>query len=172
MQAFSDWLIGFGVGDFVNAYDWVWPLGEILHFIGMALLIGTVGLLDARILGFAKGLPIASLERLVPYGVVGFAFNFVTGVIFVMGNPTGGPIAYLENLAFQIKMILILIAGINILIFYFTGISRAAEAVGANGEAALNAKLVAGTSLVIWFAVIVFGRLIMYNDTLLLFLGM
>lgn len=172
MQAISDWLIGLGLGQFVNDYDWVWPVCEMLHFIGMALLIGTVGLLDARILGFGKGLPIASLEKLVPIGVAGFVINAVTGAIFVSGNPTGGPIAYLENLAFQIKMLLILIAGINILIFYFAGISKAATAVGPSDEAAPNAKVVAAASLVLWFGVIFFGRLIMYNDTLLLFLGM
>ena len=172
MEALSDWMIGLGLWRIVNDYDWVWPLCEIVHFVGMALLIGTVGLLDARILGFGKGLPIASLEKLVPIGVAAFVMNLVTGLIFVIGNPTGGPIAYLENLAFQIKLGLIMIAGINILFFYFTGISKDAKAVGPSGDAAASAKLIATASLVLWFGVIFFGRMIMYNDTLLLFLGM
>jgi hypothetical protein len=53
---------------FVNKHDWVWPICEMRHFIGMALLIGTVGWLDIRILGFGKGVPIAGLEKLVPSG--------------------------------------------------------------------------------------------------------
>jgi hypothetical protein len=44
---------------------------SILHFVGMALLIGTVGLLDVRILGIAKGVPLAALEKLVPVGIAG-----------------------------------------------------------------------------------------------------
>jgi hypothetical protein len=157
---------------FVNDYDWVWPICEMFHFIGMALLIGTVGLLDVRILGFLKGLPIASLEKLIPLGILGFVFNVVTGFIFVAGNFSGGPMAYLGNLAFQIKMILILIAGLNLAVYYFMGIARDAESVSASGDAATSAKVVAVVSLVSWFGVIYFGRLIMYNDTLLYALGM
>jgi len=66
MEAISNLLSAFGLDEFVNAYDWVWPVCEILHFMGMAALIGTVGLVDLRILGFAKSIPIGQLERLVP----------------------------------------------------------------------------------------------------------
>jgi hypothetical protein len=155
----------------VNDYDWVWPICEMLHFIGMALLIGTVGLLDLRILGLAKGIPIARLEHLISIGVVGFALNVTTGLVFVTGNVAGGPMAYLGNLAFQIKMLLILIAGLNLAAYYFTGIARAAAAVPADSDAAPAAKVVAAVSLLAWFGVIYFGRMIMYNDTLLYALG-
>ena len=160
------WLVAF-----VNDYDWVWPICEMFHFIGMALLIGSVGWLDIRILGLGKGVPIASLERLVPLGILGFVLNAVTGIVFVAGNDAG-PIAYLGNLAFQIKMLLVLIAGVNLVAYYFTGIQRAADAVPGNGDAAAGAKVVAIVSLVSWFGVIYFGRMIMYNDTLLYALGL
>lgn len=156
----------------INDYDWAWPVCEMIHFVGMAMLIGSIGLLDFRILGLGKGLPISKLEALVPLGVAGFVANLITGIIFVLANPSGGPTAYVMNLSFQIKMILILIAGINALAFYFTGIAKQTDAVGPSGTAPLNAKVVAATSLVLWFGVIIFGRLIMYEDTLLYFLGM
>jgi hypothetical protein len=159
------------LAEFVNAYDWVWPICEMLHFIGMALLIGTVGWLDIRILGFGKAVPIASLEKLIPVGVVGFALNAGSGFVFVAGNPAGGPLAYLDNLAFQIKMVLILIAALNLAAYYVTGIARTAEGVPAGGDAAPSAKLVASVSLLAWFGVIYFGRMVMYNDTLLYALG-
>lgn len=155
----------------VNDYDWVWPICEMLHFIGMALLIGTVGWLDLRILGFGKAVPIASLEKLIPLGVLGFALNVGSGAVFVMGNTAGGPGAYLLNLAFQIKMVLILIAGANLAAYYFMGTAREAERVPAGGDAAPAAKAVAVVSLVSWFSVIYFGRMVMYNDTLLYALG-
>jgi len=172
MEAISNLLSAFGLDTFVNAYDWVWPVCEIFHFIGMAALIGTVGLVDLRILGFAKSIPIGQLERLVPIGVVGFLTNAITGFIFVAGNPVGGPMEYLTNLSLQLKLLLILIAGINVLIFYFAGIARETNAVGPGGDAPRAAKIVAATSLVAWFGVIFFGRLIMYNDTLLYALGL
>lgn len=156
---------------FVNKYDWVWPICEMLHFIGMALLIGTVGWLDIRILGFGKGVPIAGLEKLVPIGILGFALNVGSGFIFVAGNPAGGPMAYLDNLAFQIKMLVILVAGLNLAAYYFTGIARAAAEVPAGSDAAPAAKVVAVVSLLAWFGVIYFGRMVMYNDTLLYAFG-
>ena len=172
LEALANLLGGTGIDVFVNANDWVWPLGEILHFFGMALLIGTVGLVDARILGVGKGIPIAALEKFLPLGVIGFVVNALTGFVFVAGNPVGGPMDYLANLSFQIKMLLILIAGLNLLAFYATGISRATQNVSADGDAPRNAKIVAVVSIVVWFSVIVFGRLIMYNDTLLYALGL
>lgn len=172
LQTISDLMASTNLVDFVNGYDWVWPLGEVLHFMGMAALIGTVGVVDARILGLAKGISIAQLEKLIPIGVVGFVVNAITGFIFVAGNPVGGPMEYLGNLSLQLKLLLILIAGINLFAFYFFGIARETDAVSATGDAPRSAKIVAATSLVAWFGVIFFGRLIMYNDTLLYALGL
>jgi hypothetical protein len=159
------------MADFVNDYDWVWPICEMLHFVGMALLIGSVGILDLRILGLLKDVPIARLEKLVPVGIVGFALNVTTGLIFVTGNTAGGSMAYISNLAFQIKMLLVLIAGLNLAAYYVTGIARTAATVPPSSEAAPAAKVVAVISLLAWFGVIYFGRMIMYNDTLLYALG-
>ncbi|HVY67099.1 MAG TPA: hypothetical protein VHH11_19980 [Gammaproteobacteria bacterium] len=172
VDTFIKLLLSTGVNDYVATHDWVWPVCEILHFFGMAMLIGSVGLVDLRILGVAKGVPIKSLERFVPLGVIGLLINVTTGLIFVGGNPVGGPQEYLGNLAFQIKMTLILIAGLNVLVFYVFGIARAADATPPDGNAPTSAKFVAGLSLLLWLSVIVFGRYIMYNDTLLYVLGL
>jgi hypothetical protein len=161
-----------GLDNYVATHDWVWPVCEILHFFGMAMLLGSIGLIDIRVLGIAKGLPIKTLERLAPIGVFGILINVTTGFIFVAGNPVGGPQEYLTNLAFLIKMTLIAIAGVNVLVFYVFGIARAADATPPDGNAPTSAKVVAGLSLLLWFSVIVFGRFIMYNDTLLYALGL
>jgi hypothetical protein len=79
---------------------------------------------------------------------------------------------YLTNLSLQIKMLIVVIAGINLLIFYVRGINRSLEAVPANGDAPGSAKVVAAVSIGAWIMVIVMGRFIMYNDTLLYALGM
>ena len=172
LEDFGNWLGLLEAWRLVNALDWLWPLAEMIHFIGMALLIGSIGMLDFRILGLGKGLPFSKLEALVPLGIAAFAANAATGILFVLANPTGGPAAYLTNMAFQIKMILILIAGINAVMFYVLGISRQLAALGPEDDAPVNAKVVASASLALWIGVIIFGRLIMYNDTLLWFLGL
>lgn len=172
MESLAATLDGLNIATVVNAADWLWPVCEMIHFIGMALLIGTVGILDARVLGFFRGIPIASLERFVPLGVAGFLMNAVTGFIFVAGNPIGGSIVYLTNHSLQIKIVLMLIAGINLLAWYATGIAAGAKDTAPEGDVVPAAKVVAGVSLVMWFGVIIFGRLIMYNDTLLYALGL
>ena len=172
LDTFVKILLSTGVNDYVATHDFVWPVCEIIHFFGMFMLIGSVGLIDLRILGVAKGIPIRALERFVPLGVIGLLLNVITGLIFVGGNPVGGPQEYLGNLAFQIKMFLILIAGINVVVFYLFGIARAADATPADGDAPASAKVVAALSLLLWFSVILFGRYIMYNDTLLYVLGL
>ena len=148
---------------YVAVHAWVWPVCEIIHFIGMAMLFGTVGLLDLRMLGFGKGLPIRPIEQLVPLGVGGFAMNLFTGWIFVVGAP-GGPFDYVENLAFLLKMLFIILAGVNVGLFYLTGTANAAHTIGPQEDAPLAAKIIAGTSLFLWIFVIYFGRMIMYSD--------
>jgi hypothetical protein len=172
MEAFSDFLISTGIGDYVAAHDWVWPLGETLHFVGMCVLLGTVGVVDLRILGVAKGIPIKLLEKFIPLGVIAFVVNLATGFIFIAGNPVGGPMEYLTNLSLQIKMLIVVIAGINLIVFYFAGIQRSLENVPADGNASGGAKAVAAVSITAWIMVIVMGRFIMYNDTLLYAFGL
>jgi hypothetical protein len=172
VQALSDLMLRTGIEPYVSNSAWIWPVCEIFHFIGMALLLGTVGAVDLRILGFGKGLSIAMLEKFIPLGVAGFVINAVTGFVFLAGNPAGGPIWYFTNLSFQIKMIIVLIAGLNLLAFYATGTARAISGLTAESAAPINAKVIAAVSLVAWLAVIMFGRLIMYNETLLDALGL
>jgi hypothetical protein len=172
MEAFSDFLISLGIGDFVATHDWVWPFCETLHFVGMCVLLGTVGVVDLRVLGVAKGIPIQLLEKFIPLGVIAFLVNLATGFIFIAGNPVGGPMEYLTNLSLQLKMLLVLIAGVNLLLFYVTGIHKSLDALPADGDAAGSAKAVAAVSLGAWIMVIVMGRFIMYNDTLLYALGL
>lgn len=172
MESFGIWLGTFEGWRLINDYDWAWPAAEMVHFIGMAALIGSIGLLDLRVLGVAKGLPIAKLEKLVPIGIVAFAANLLTGCMFVFCNPAGGPVYYTTNLAFQLKLLLIVIAGLNAIAFYVTGIASQTNAGGPFDDAPRNAKIIAGLSIFLWIFVIIFGRLIMYNDTLLWFLGM
>jgi hypothetical protein len=161
------------IATFINAHGWSWPVLEMFHFIGMAMLIGTIGIVDLRILGVGKGVPLAVLERLIPYGVAGFVINAVTGFFFIMGDPFQGPAVYFtQNVAFQVKMVLVLLAGINVIAFYFTGLSRELSDMGAEASAPRPAKIIAAASLALWFGVIYFGRMIMYDDNLLYALGL
>jgi len=148
-----------GWAHWVNNHSAAWPIAEILHFMGLCLLIGTVGLLDLRLLGMGKALPVAPLERLIPWGVSGFVICLVTGTMFVTGNAFA-PGEYLQNIAFLWKIVFILLAGINVLVFYLTGLARAVDALGPGEDAPPAAKVIAAMSLFLWIGVIYFGRML------------
>ena len=86
------WLESTPVGAFVNDYTWAWPIAESFHFIGLCLLIGTVGLFDLRLLGIGKQIPLSALHRLIPWGIFGFAINVTTGSMFLAAAPIPIPL--------------------------------------------------------------------------------
>ena len=157
VSQFGNWLHNTPLG-WASSGGWpyLWAACESLHFMGMALLIGAVGLLDARMLGLFKGLPIGALERLVPWGVLGFVINLLTGIVFFAGAPDG----YITSLSFWLKMLFIVLAGINVSFFYLTGVSRHVDRLGAGENAPLTAKVIAGVSLFLWFGVLYWGRML------------
>jgi hypothetical protein len=156
LEAFSNWLKSTDLSWAVRHFPWIWPACETLHFIGLAMLIGAVGLLDLRMLGVAKGLPVAALHRLIPWGVAGFIINAITGFLFFAGDP----FQYINNIAFGLKILFILVAGLNMAAFYLFGVFRVAEALGPGDDAPLSAKLIAGSSLFLWVGVMYLGRML------------
>ena len=157
------WLASAAVESFMRS-TWGWPLCETIHFIGLALLIGGVGMFDLRILGMGKGLPIPAVKRLLPWGVFGFALCVLTGTGFVLGMRANlGKSSYdvlTTDVWLQLKLLFMFFAGINLLVFYLTGMSRAVDHLGPNDDAPRLAKIITGTSLFLWLGVIYFGRLI------------
>jgi uncharacterized membrane protein len=157
-------------GSFVRAFEptpekfkhvifqsqWSFPIMMILHFVGLVLIIGTVGILDIRIMGFLKELPIAPLHNLVPWAMVGLGINVVTGMLAFIAQPPN----YIYSATFWLKMLSLLLLGLNLVAFYLTGIFNRIEHLRAGEDAPMAAKLVAGSSLFLWFAVITFARYI------------
>ena len=137
---------------------WWWAFMMDLHFLGLVLLIGTVGALDLRIMGFARQLPLEPLHRLVPWALAGFGINLVTGLLAFIGMPE----FYTLDYAFWVKLLAILLLGVNAAAFYLTGVFGGVKDLGPGEDAPLSAKLVAASSLILWFAVIILGRYIQY----------
>lgn len=127
-----------------------------LHFIGLAMIIGTIGALDLRILGFAKQLPIAPLHKFVPWALAGFVINAVTGMLVLIGMP----VYYTFDAALWFKILALMLLGLNAAAFYLTDAFSGVEQVKSGEDAAMLAKLVAASSLCLWFAVIILGRYI------------
>jgi hypothetical protein len=151
------WLTATWLSDYMRNTPWAWPVCESIHFIGLSMLIGTVGFFDLRLLGFARRVPIAALHRLIPIGVAGFAINIATGVCFLAAMPD----QYFINAAFQVKVAFLAIAGMNVAVFYLTTFKRLAN-VGAGEQAPLFARVIGGVSLCSWIGVMTAGRLLTF----------
>lgn len=169
MESFLQyWLRWPVVEQFMAGYSWAWPLTEVVHFMGLILLVGIVGLFDLRLLGLGKQIPVAPLRRLLPWGVFGFALAVASGSMFVAGmqaNVGIHPYTVLTSDGYlQLKLLFILLAGINLGVFYVTGLSRAVDGLKAGEDAPGLAKVIAATSLVLWVGVIWMGRLIPWGD--------
>jgi hypothetical protein len=141
----------------IRASAWMWQTLETLHFIGMSVLIGTVGLFDLRLLGFARGVPYDAFHRLIPLGIAGFALNAATGALFL----TGYPDQYLFNAAFQVKVALFLVAGLNVALFY-AGTFAALRALGPDDPPPPGARVAGAVSLCAWIGVMAAGRLLTF----------
>jgi len=143
------------ISHFQFAHPWAWPTLETLHFIGLSLLFGIVLAGNLRILGFMKNAPFVDVHRLLPWGVWGFVLNSVTGMMFFAGASG----QYIENPAFHLKVIFMLLAGANVL--YLTWFDEV-WALGPGANAPLSAKLVAASQVFLWIGVIYFGRMLPY----------
>ena len=142
---------------FMNFSWWAWPTAESLHFVGLTLLIGTVGIFDLRLVGFVRAVPPAALHRLVRWGVGGFALSLTTGVLFFFGIPG----MYLRNPAFFWKIGLLALAGVNVAVFYLTVAARV-DRVEPGVQVPPLARAIGGLSLVLWIGVLCAGRLIAF----------
>jgi hypothetical protein len=156
MDSLALWLESTAVSKAVTHYSWIWPACETLHFVGLALLIGNVGLLDLRMLGVAKRLPVAPLARLVRWGVLGFVINLLTGIVFFVGAPS----QYVNNIAFQYKLLFIALGGANLVVFNVSGVARRVGVLGPGDDAPAAAKIMAAASLFLWVGVMFWGRML------------
>jgi hypothetical protein len=159
------WLQASAVSQAIVASPWLWPAAETLHFIGLALVVGIVGFLDLRLTGLFPSVSIAALRELMPLAFLGFGVNTVTGLIFLVGHPE----QYAHNVAWWMKVGCLLLAGVNAAVFEWTLAGRVLH--GATDEARtgdacregalpLAARCVGVVSLVAWFGVLYWGRML------------
>jgi hypothetical protein len=131
-----------------NAY--AYPALEVVHIVALATVFGTLLIVDLRILGLMKALPLATTAKnLLPWTWLGFALAALTGL--TMFATRAGDLV--SNSAFLAKMILLMIAGTNAGILH----SR-----GTIDETSGLTRAQAALSLVLWIAIVTCGRWIAY----------
>ena len=130
------------------------PLVESLHVICMAIVAGTLFIVDTRLIGLTSlNLPFTYVStRLLPWTWAAFACSVVTGTLMFIANAT----TYYANTPFRVKMVLLVLAGMNMM--YFQQVTYRSVAAWDSGRPTAAARLAGFVSLALWCAVIGFGR--------------
>jgi len=154
-----DW-IAQNLGVVVLTLPWTWPIMETLHFIGLCMLLGGLLVIDLRLLGYNRLIPTVASHDILPIVYTGLAINTLTGILFFIGDPH----RYFVNISFQLKMLLVVLAGLNALWYQFK-LSPRIDALPAGGVLPAEARVAGILSLGLWFGVLILGRLIPYLGT-------
>ena len=134
---------------------YAFPLIESFHVIGLSLVFGTIAILDLRLLGLASvRRPFATVASdITKWTWAAFGLTAVTGALMFITNP----VAYYQNLQFRFKIALLVLAGLNVLIFNVTA-GRRVQRWNADKAAPLAGRLAGACSLLLWIGVIFLGR--------------
>ena len=149
----AGWFSSRGVVDVVRTTPWIWPTAETLHFIGLCLTLGILGVVNLRLMGVMKAIPFAALHRLLPWGLLGFGVNLFTGMLFFISMPKG----YTQSGPFYWKMIFLIAAGGNFL--YMTVVDKAWVLESGQDSSMLD-KAIGASAIVLWLGVIYWGRML------------
>ncbi len=156
MTDFATWLHHTSVSVVLQGQvRWLWPICESLHFAGLALLIGVAGMFDLRLMGVMKKVPIAIVAEFMPWAVVGFGINLVTGLIFVISEPA----QYFSNPTWWVKVAFLVLSGTNALVYQVAFAPRAAL-LPADVDTPASFKIIGALSLLSWFGVLWAGRML------------
>jgi hypothetical protein len=135
----------------IVSHPWAYPALEVMHIVGIALLLGNLLLFELRVWGFGPELPVRALARLaLRLSLLGFVIIGASGLLMFAGQPD----ELLASRVFVIKMGLVLLAGLNALWFHARGSLQRLDR---------GARLQTVVSTGLWLAVIICGRWIAYS---------
>ena len=160
IEALTEEMMASNLTQWIQATYWLWPILEIFHFFGLTLLMGGLIIVDLRMIGFLSYIGLEEVKKLLPLVIFGFLVNLITGVLFLFGDPS----RYSINIGFQIKMILVLLAGCNAAIYHLK-VEPLFSNLNLTDRLPLAIKIAGFTSLTLWAGVLLLGRLIPYVGT-------
>lgn len=144
-----------GLGMVMRESLFLYPLMNVLHIFGLILLVGGIGLLDLRLLGWGRALPVTLCARyLTPVALLGLGIMVVSG--FSLFSADAGPLSGSD--VFQVKLVILALALGNAVMFRLAWQRRLAD-----WDGPVIGRLQAAGSLILWFSAATAGRLIGYG---------
>jgi hypothetical protein len=154
------WLKGTAIAQAMVDLPWLWPVCEVLHFVGLALLVGAAGLFDLRLMGFLKSIPLSAAMQTRGWAAAGILINLVTGAMFFVAAPD----QYVNNPAWWGKVMFLIVAMVNIAVFETRQGKRILE-ITAGEKTPVSFKIAGAVSVASWAAVLYFGRMLPFIGT-------
>ena len=138
----------------IRESDWLFPTIETVHVFALVLVVGTIMTVDLRLLGFAnKERPFSQVAaEMLPWTWTAFAVAALAGMLMFSSKA----LTYYGNIPFRLKMVCLLLAGVNMVMFHWLG-TRHLEAWD-HGRPPRAAKLAGGASLLLWTTIVAAGR--------------
>jgi hypothetical protein len=138
---------------------WAYPIVETIHIVGFVILVGSVAMFDLRVLGLSRQVSVQALARhLLPWSWASLFLIVPTGFLMFLAHASD----FLSNRTFQLKMALLMVAGINAVIFH-TLPYASVKSWDTGVSAPLSAQASVAASIAIWIAIIACGRLLAYT---------
>lgn len=162
IAAILKWLEGTGLATKIRESLYIFPLLEATHVLGLALVFGTIAVIDLRLLGLASAhRPFRRVASdIFKWTWAAFALTAATGALMFITNAS----VYYHNAFFRAKMLLLVLAGLNMALFELTA-GRSVAKWDEAPAAPRAGKAAAVASLAIWIAVICMGRIIGFTTT-------
>jgi len=158
--SFCLWLQNTAWGTAIRESTLVFPIIETVHVLGLGLSVGTVAVFDLRLLG--RGLrrePVSQvMGQIMPWSIAGIVVMFLTGGLLFWCQALK---AY-DSVFFRIKLLLLVLAGVNALVFQLT-VYRSMAVWDKAEVTPLQARLTGGLSLALWIGIIAAGRTMAYK---------
>jgi len=160
LLAFFGWLADLPWSIDLHESQYAYSIIESIHVWTMAVFFGSVVMFDLRLLGWTmRKVPTSEvLDRLLPLTIAAFVIMVVSGTLLFFAIP----LRSYQNIFFRGKMLLLLLAGLNVWIFHSRVFPKAA-AWDVEGVPPRAARLAGALSLLLWIGVVVSGRMIAYN---------
>jgi hypothetical protein len=156
-----NWLQATPLSVTIRESDWVFPTIESVHVIAFVLVVGSIAVVDLRLIGVtSRDRPAHDLiTELLPITWIAFAFAVIAGALLFVGKP----ITYTKNVFFLCKMVLILLAGLNMGLFHLFVQKHLIDR-RPDQPPLLAARASGLASLVLWIAVVACGRWIGFSS--------
>jgi hypothetical protein len=154
-QEFISYFEDSGLADNIRENDLLFPLIESVHVLAICLVVGSIFVVDLRLLGLASMRRPAGrvISGILPLTWTAFAIAVTSGSLLFISNAT----KYLANGFFDAKLLLILAAGLNMAVFHFVSAKDMPRWENETSPP-LRARLAGGLSILLWVAVVACGR--------------